>query len=69
MKEITVDDLARMIAKGFSAVDERFDRLEARMDRFEGRMDGFEKRTDALEVSHDRRLRILEKHVFGLKSV
>lgn len=61
MAKITIDDLAVMMAKGFSAVDERFDRLEARMDRFE-------KRTDELETSHGRRLSILENHVFGLKS-
>lgn len=53
VKTTTIDDLAIMIAKGFSAVDERFDRLEAKMDDVEAR--------------HDQRLRLLEKHVFHTK--
>ncbi len=61
IKTTTIDDLAIMIAKGFSAVDARFDRLEARMDRFDIKVDD-------LESSHERRLSILENKVFSLNS-
>jgi hypothetical protein len=54
MKKITIDDLAVMIAKGFSAVDKRFDRMEAKL--------------DDLEAHHDRRLRLIEKIVLLKKS-
>lgn len=55
MAKITLGDLAVMVAKGFSSVDERFDQLEVKI--------------DSLEASHDRRLRMLEKRVFPIKSV
>ena len=54
MTKITIDDLVVMIAKGFSAVDERFNQLEVKM--------------DSLEARHDRRLRLLENRVFPIKS-
>ena len=41
-KEITINELARMVARGFSDMAERFDRLEYRMDALEKRMDALE---------------------------
>ena len=52
-KEITINELARMGARGFSDMAERFDRLEYRMDALEKRMDALEKRMDALEKRMD----------------
>jgi archaellum component FlaC len=34
-KKITIDDLARMVKKGFDGVDKRFDRIENRLERIE----------------------------------
>lgn len=34
-KKITIDDLAIMVAKGFSKVDERFDKVDERFEKVE----------------------------------
>jgi predicted nuclease with TOPRIM domain len=34
-KEITIDDLATMIAKGFNEVDDRFNKVDKRFDKLE----------------------------------
>ena len=34
-KQTTIEDLARMIKKGFDGNDKRFDRIETRLDRLE----------------------------------
>jgi len=39
-KNVTLDDLAVMVAEGFNGVNERFDKLEGRMDKLEGEMQG-----------------------------
>jgi len=45
-KEVTINDLAVMVAKGFSNVDKRIDGLEERMDKFEDRVGKFEEKMD-----------------------
>lgn len=51
--EVTIDELAAMVAKGFSEVysrfDSRFNRLELRFDNLEMRFDNLEMRFDNLE--------------------
>ncbi|MBI2409521.1 hypothetical protein HYV30_00580 [Candidatus Kaiserbacteria bacterium] len=41
-QENDIDSLARMVADGFSAMNERFDEVDKRFDRLEGRMDKLE---------------------------
>jgi septation ring formation regulator EzrA len=50
-KNITLDDLAMMVAKGFEDMEGRFDRVDKRFDRIEARMDVAEK--DIKEVKGD----------------
>ena len=42
-KNITIDDLALMVSKGFASMDKRFDEIDERFDRVEGRLDNLEK--------------------------
>ena len=48
-KEVTIDDLAIMIGKGFKGVDHRFDKVENRLDKVENRMEKMEGRMFSLE--------------------
>jgi len=63
MKNITLDDLALMMQKGFLEQEEkfnaRFSRLEERMDRLEQRMDKLEQRMDGLE----QKVSVLEQRI------
>lgn len=58
---ITLEDLARMVARGFSSMEERFDLrmgcLETRMSGLEVRMDKLETRMDTLEAKMDKGFR------------
>ena len=42
-QEVTIDELAIMINKGFMAVDRRFDEVDKRFEGIDGRIDGIEK--------------------------
>jgi len=59
-KNITIDDLAIMVQKGFEetakqdAVDARFDKVEGRLDKVEGRLDKVEVRLMKIEIRMDR---------------
>lgn len=79
-KETTIDDLAIMVAKGFSSmqeymdkrfdgVDIRFDKVEERLDRVEERLDKVEDRLDKIEGHHSRRLDNVEDKVVVIKNV
>jgi len=48
-QNMTINDLAVMVASGFEHVEGRMDKFEGRMDKFEGRMDKFEGRMDKIE--------------------
>jgi hypothetical protein len=50
---VTIDDLAIMIANGFRGVDKRFETFEARFNGLEGRLDGVEGRLTSLENKVD----------------
>jgi len=60
VKETTIEDLARMVEKGFGStakdikgLDSRMDKFDSRMDKFDSRMDKFDSRMDNLETKVD----------------
>jgi tetrahydromethanopterin S-methyltransferase subunit G len=75
-KELTIDDLALMIGKGFNSMDQRFDRVEGRLEKVEKevklvklevedvklRLDNVAHRFElnALEQKFEKRFRVLE---------
>jgi len=42
-KNVTIDNLAVMVQKGFEGVDLRFDRADGRLDKIEDRLETIEK--------------------------
>jgi len=48
-KNVTIDDLAIMVQKGFDGVDISFDRIEGKLDKAEGRLMKIEIRMDNVE--------------------
>lgn len=79
-KKITIDDLALMVAKGFSSMEERFDaKLDFKIDALEVKMDkGFDdvnkrlddtiERLDRMETRHERKFDNLENRTITLKN-
>ena len=63
-KNVTLDNLALMVAEGFNDQSERFGKLETRMDKLETRMDKLETRMDKLETEMGK----LETEMKGLHS-
>jgi len=63
---ITTDDLAQMIGRGFEGVDRRFDVVDKRFDRVEVRLDKIEK---LLIADHRRRIEKLEIEVKELREL
>ena len=45
---VTLDDLARMVADGFKQNDNHFAKIEKRLERLEARLDGVDRRLDDL---------------------
>lgn len=75
-KKTTIDDLAVMVARGFSEMDERFERVykrfdgvDKRFDRIESRLDRLEKRIERIEADIIWIKEILEKHTKMLKDL
>ena len=67
-KEITMDQLAIMVAKGFERVDKRFDEVDKRFDKVEKRMDDIDYRLSKIEGNHERRIDILEDKIAVIKT-
>jgi len=65
-KNITIDDLAGMVQKGFDGVDLRFDKVDKRFDKIEDRLETIEK---LLIVDHRHRIEKLETEVKELKEL
>ncbi|MCK4355434.1 hypothetical protein KAW43_03785 [Candidatus Parcubacteria bacterium] len=42
----TIDDLAGMVQRGFSEVNEKFDKIDTRLDKIDGRLDRIEIKLD-----------------------
>ncbi len=55
-KEITLDDLALMIAKGFDSVDKRFERVDKRFERVDEHFEKIEKRLDKIEADLNKKV-------------
>lgn len=71
-KEITIDDLAIMVQKGFNEtakkidVDKGFDAVDKRFDKVENRLDRIEK---LILTNHNERIEALEMEVKKLKDL
>jgi len=65
-KEITIEDLARMVEKGFNGVDLRFDKIDLKFDKIEDRLERIEK---LLIAEHQRRIEKLEAEVKELREL
>jgi len=75
-KDITINDLAVMVQKGFNGVDKRFEQVDKRLDTIEScmvtkaemnrRFDGLE---DRVLASHQKRIEKLEAEVKELREM
>lgn len=65
-KNITIDELAVMVKKGFDGVDVRFDGVDRRLDKVEKRLDRIEK---LILSDHKERIERLEMQVKELKEL
>ncbi|MFA5086423.1 MAG: hypothetical protein WC468_02445 [Candidatus Paceibacterota bacterium] len=72
-KEITIDDLAMMVGKGFQSVDKRFDEVDKRFEEVGKRFDKVDKRFDKIEklilAEHMQRIEKLEEEMKELKNL
>ncbi len=58
-KKVTLDDLARMVANGFSEVDTRFDSVENRLESVEIKLESVDSRLEEVEG----RLKTVERNI------
>jgi archaellum component FlaC len=65
-KNITIDDLAIMVGKGFESVDKRFDLVDKRFDLVDKRLDKIEK---LIIADHRQRIEKLEEEMKELKNL
>jgi len=65
-KDITIEDLALMVGKGFQSVDKRFDGIDKRLDRMDKRFDRIEK---LILTEHKERIEKLEMQVKELRDL
>ncbi|MFZ3054941.1 MAG: hypothetical protein WA091_03100 [Minisyncoccales bacterium] len=72
-KEVTIDDLALMVRKGFQSVDKRFDEVDKKFDLVDKRFDRMDKRFDRIEnlilADHKERIEKLEMQVKELRDL
>ncbi|MBI2041555.1 MAG: hypothetical protein HYT20_00865 [Candidatus Nealsonbacteria bacterium] len=72
-KNITIDDLARMVQKGFDGTDLRFDKVNLRFDKVDGRLNKIDDRLETIEklfiADHRQRIEKLETEVRELKDL
>ena len=62
-KEITIDDLAGMMKRGFDHIDERFDQVDKRFEQVDKRFDNIENKVNQI----DKRLFSIEEDVAEIK--
>lgn len=71
-KEITIDELAIMVAKGFehleSKMDGKFKEVDKKFDKVNERLDDIDYRLSKIEGNHERRLDILEERMATVKT-
>jgi len=58
--KITIEDLAIMVAKGFTEMDRQFKEVNKRLDRIEARLDSIEKK---VYHDHEHRIRRIEENL------
>lgn len=72
-KNITMDDLAVMVKKGFDGVDTRFNGVDLRFNKVDKRFDNIEGRFDKIErilvANHHQRIEKLESDMKELKEI
>jgi hypothetical protein len=65
-KNVTIDDLAVMVSKGFSGVDKCFESMDKRFDLVDKRFDKIE---NLILENHKRRIEKLESEIKDLKEL
>ncbi|MDP1760177.1 MAG: hypothetical protein Q8L01_01845 [Candidatus Woesebacteria bacterium] len=65
-KNLTIDDLAVMVQKGFSGNDKRFDYVDKRFEQMDKRFDKIE---NLVLASHQKRIEKLEQEVKELREI
>ncbi|MBI2049902.1 MAG: hypothetical protein HYT35_00380 [Candidatus Staskawiczbacteria bacterium] len=65
-KNVTINDLAVMVGKGFDGVDKRFDGVDKRFDAIDFRLDKIEK---LILADHKRRIEKLEEEIKEIKGL
>jgi hypothetical protein len=75
-KKMTIDDLAGMVARGFSEVQDqfvevhnKFKQIDTRLDNIDDRLDSIDDRLTKIENQHERRLSIVEDKVLIISTV
>lgn len=71
-ENITLNDLALMVGKGFSNVDKRFEQVDKRLDQVDKRLDQVDKRLDRVDghlVRIDSRLDRIERDIQEINSL
>ena len=67
-KNITLDDLAVMVAKGFDGVNGRLDKVEGRLDKVEGGMSELKTEMQGLRASVNNYLALSDRRCLELKA-
>ena len=71
-KEITIDELAMMVAKGFerleNKMDGKFNDVDKRFNKIDERLDDIDYRLSKIEGNHERRIDILEERMATVKT-
>lgn len=67
-KNVTLDDLAVMVAEGFNDVSGRLDKVEGRLETVESRLDKVEISIEALRSSVNNYLELSDKRYLELKA-
>ncbi len=53
-KQVTNNELARMISRGFAGVDERFEQIDKRFEQVDKRFEQVDKRFDEMDARFDK---------------
>jgi len=66
--KITLDDLARMTAKGFENIDKRFDTVDKRFGKTDSRIDNIEQKMERGFSNVNARLDMIERDVRDIRA-
>lgn len=66
--KVTLESLARMVARGFEVVDKKFDNVDKRFDKIDIKLEDIDYRLGKIEHNHERRLDILEDKMQVVKT-